>query len=84
MLIGDADLSDYDSPNTLCHQGAVPVPVGFDFTPRSRWDDRKNPGGRQKERVRLLFGKANYSPKKQDLFPAGLVLIVPGLVFLQI
>ena len=41
-------------------QGAVPAPVGFDFTPRCSVDEKKKPGGRQKERVRrLLFDKAN-------------------------
>jgi len=43
-----------------CRQGAVPAPVGFDFTPRCSVDEKKKPGVRQKERVRrLLFDKAN-------------------------
>jgi hypothetical protein len=42
-----------------CRQGAVPAPVGFDFTPRCSVDEKKKPGGRQKIMVRLLFDKAN-------------------------
>ena len=44
------------------HQGAVPAPQSFDIDPPTR-KTKKNYGGRQKEMVRLLFGKANQSQK---------------------
>ena len=49
----------YSWENLIGRQGAVPAPQSFEIDPPTRWGDKKNYGGRQKEMVRLLFDKAN-------------------------